>query len=466
MIKASKKFVNILCCMLSVAAFASVKAQERTGTTPQNFPAADPRRTSATVTTTTTAQSQETRGSATQTVTPNTGMARRGSRTRMGRRNTPSSRARAIPVAQRSSAPSVAYMNEPAQPEYLFGQAQVTVRGNEDPIIRLGIAQHGPTVVEFPAADNFYAVHPGGSFLITYDQSPSLANDHYLVFRAGRDFNVPPPDARRPLEPIASVSVQMQSGMFVTFVFYPVRDVARMAHRCVVMYSRDEIVAARRAAGLAVNLDGRSEPAAPPSASSLRVGNANGTGNAPTNAEAMQPPAPEQTATRLVLASGDATNSANERRKKSNRTPNFAKEAQRAIRSALAAPQRFTEWSEANHGLTVSALAPVEIDNRYRMTVIAVKNTTSNGLRLVAGQPDLDIETIDSSSRPVQIQQVTKLHTESSSLSDAIPAGAIAYYAIVYEMPTLGVQQRLRLSVAQIEAADAPASTGLTSAAR
>jgi hypothetical protein len=430
MLKVSKKFAGFLCCVMVMVTFVTAEAQETSGTA-----------------------------------------ARRGSvrRSRGARLRSPNSGARTTPAAPRTTAP-VAYVNEPAQPEYLSGQAQVRVRGNEDPIIRLGLAQHGPTIVEFPAADNFFAVHPGGSFLVTYDQSPSLANDHYLVFRAGRDFVAPPPDSRRPLEPIASVSVQMQSGMFVTFVFYPVRDVARMAHRCVVMYSRDEIVAARRAAGLAVNLDGRSEASAPPTNTSMRVGGATGAngGDSSTIATttASATPTPEPSAARLVLASGDSANAGSERRRNRNRTPNFTREAQRAIRSALAASQRFTEWSEASHGLTVSALAPVEIENRYRMTVIAVRNTTSSGLRLVAGQPDLDVETVDSGSRPVQIQQVTKLHTESSSLSDAIPAGATAYYAIIYEMPTLGVQQRLRLSVAQIEATDAPASTGVTAATR
>ena len=424
MIKVSKMFAGLLCCIMVLMTFVTAEAQETSGTA-----------------------------------------ARRGNvrRSRGARLRSPNTVARTTPAAPRTTAP-VTYVNEPAQPEYLSGQAQVRVRGNEDPIIRLGLAQHGPTIVEFPASDNFFAVHPGGSFLVTYDQSPSLANDHYLVFRAGRDFVAPPPDSRRPIEPIASVSVQMQSGMFVTFVFYPVRDVARMAHRCVVMYSREEIVAARRAAGLAVNLDGRSEPSAPPANTSTRVGGGDSSTTATTTASAT--PTPEPSAARLILASGDSTNAGSERRRNRSRTPNFTREAQRAIRSALAAPQRFTQWSEASHGLTVSALAPVEIENRYRLSVIAVRNTTTNGLRLVAGQPDLDVETVDSSSRPVQIQQVTKLHTESSSLSDAIPAGATAYYAIIYEMPVLGVQQRLRLSVAQIEAADAPASTEVTAASR
>src|SRR5215216_5551307 len=72
------------------------------------------------------------------------------------------------PTAPERVAP-VTVVPQPKPPDYLFGQAQVTVRGNEDPIIRLGLAQHGPIVVEFPASDNFFAVHPGGSNIVTYD---------------------------------------------------------------------------------------------------------------------------------------------------------------------------------------------------------------------------------------------------------------------------------------------------------
>ena len=80
----------------------------------------------------------------------------------------------------------VTLVNRAAEPEYLFGQAEVTVKGNQDPIIRLGLAQNGPAVVEFPASDNFFAVHPGSSNVVVVDESPTLATDHYLVFRAGR----------------------------------------------------------------------------------------------------------------------------------------------------------------------------------------------------------------------------------------------------------------------------------------
>ena len=91
------------------------------------------------------------------------------------------------------------------------------------------------------------------------------------------------------------------------------------------------------------------------------------------------------------------------------------------------------------------------------MTIVAVRNTTHAGLRLLPDQPDLDLETLDAASRIAQTRPVQKVHIETSSLAGAIPAGTTVYYAIVYESPVLDAQQRLRLSVAHREAADKPA---------
>src|SRR5207245_8155958 len=63
---------------------------------------------------------------------------------------------------------------------------------------------------------------------------------------------------------------QMRSGLVVTFLVYPVEDLAQNVHRCVLSYHRDDVVARRRAAGLPVNLDGgetTAQPAAPVSIS-------------------------------------------------------------------------------------------------------------------------------------------------------------------------------------------------------
>ena len=352
----------------------------------------------------------------------------------------------------------VTVVPQPARPEYLYGQAQVTVRGNEDPVIRLGLAQHGPTIVEFPASDNFFAVHPGGSQIVTYDESPTLATDHYLVFRAGSNFlNGVSEDGRSVAR--ASISVQMQSGLFVTFLFYPVSDVARMAHRCVVMYQRDEVITARRAAGLAVNLDGRNpQPSATPSSASRRIGANDSSGERAAGGNSTQQ------AAAVMLESGELVGSAaarpnSNRRRRENELP---RDAQRALREAIAAPTRFNRWSAPVQGLSISATQPVDLDDQRRITVVAVKNTTQSGLRVLAGGPDLDLQTLGDGGQVVQVRPITRLLVEGSTLGGTIPAGATIYYAIIYETPVLDAAQRVRLSVAQTSAADQPASTELS----
>lgn len=359
----------------------------------------------------------------------------------------------------------VTLVNRAAEPEYLFGQAEVTVKGNQDPIIRLGLAQNGPAVVEFPASDNFFAVHPGSSNVVVVDESPTLATDHYLVFRAGRDFVAPAPNSRRRPSPEATVSVQMQSGMFVTFMFYPVSSVAQMAHRCVVSYSREEVVAARRAVGLAVNLDGKDPQSLNPPATSKRIAE-----NTTQPVETSQPQiANPSTGTQkqvrdearasVVLSGSDPAQTTRNRKKRA--AMDIAAEAERALHTALAAPTKFTHWSETVHGLSLAALSPTEINERQRLLVVAIKNTGSTGLRLVAGQPDLDVVTLDERGQPIQMQSITKLFARSTAPGDAIPAGTTVYYAVVYEPPVLGAAQRLRVSVAQDAAADEPAVSSL-----
>ena len=249
--------------------------------------------------------------------------------------------------AQERVAP-VTVVPQPKPPEYLFGQARVKVRGNEDPVIRLGLAQHGPVVVEFPASDNFFAVHPGGSNVVTYDESPTLATDHYLVFRAGGGF-LTGAEAEGRSEARASISVQMQSGMFVTFLFYPVRDVARMAHRCVVSYSRDEIVAARREAGLAVNLDGRTLPPQPDTqqTGSRRIGTGAVANESPSRDETGAGVAGQNVA--VTLESGELIAGGSRPSKKRLKADDMPKEAKRALREAVAMPARFNRWSTPAH---------------------------------------------------------------------------------------------------------------------
>ena len=74
------------------------------------------------------------------------------------------------------------------QAEYLSGEANVTVKGNQNPIIRLGLAQNGVNIVEFPASDSFFMIHPGNSDLVSFDQDTARLSKRSLVLRPGAAF--------------------------------------------------------------------------------------------------------------------------------------------------------------------------------------------------------------------------------------------------------------------------------------
>src|ERR1041385_3450405 len=82
-------------------------------------------------------------------------------------------------------------------PEYLSGEASISVAASSNPLLRIGMAQNGVTLIEFPAGDQFFAVHAGNSDLVTVEKSPTLKRDHHLVLRAGSGFVVPHGGARR-----------------------------------------------------------------------------------------------------------------------------------------------------------------------------------------------------------------------------------------------------------------------------
>ncbi len=81
-----------------------------------------------------------------------------------------------------------------------------------------------------------------------------------------------------------------------------------------------------------------------------------------------------------------------------------------------------------------------------------------DALRLLDEMPELQIQTLDKSGNSLQIERLERKYTETTSLAGAIPAGATVYYAVVYENPILGANQKLRISAAHDRAADAPAT--------
>jgi hypothetical protein len=361
-----------------------------------------------------------------------------------------------------SSASPPVTLATPPPADFLSGEANIAVSGNQNPVIRLGLSPNGATIVEFPAADKLFNIIPGNSNLVTVEESPTKETDRFIIVRPGDGFASPATMANARRAPATSVIVQMQSGLVLTFLFYPVQQLAEQAHRVVVTYDRNEVIAARRAAGLAVNLDIAEGDR--PRTSSVRI-----TSSQARAAAAVDDTAPAGApATRKPLRVADTAeiDTTEPPAKPEDRTDDPARAASLALTEATRSPKSFKKWGDPVHGLSLATSPVQEVGKRSQLVIVAVRNTKNVDARIVAGQPEIYLDTVDGKGRPLQIEVVKKLATESTVKDDLIPAGATRYYAVVYETPILGARQRLRVIVGKTAAADEPATASLNSSKR
>jgi hypothetical protein len=318
---------------------------------------------------------------------------------------------------------------ERAPADYLSGEANVSVNANQNPIIKLGLSPNGATIIEFPASDKLFNIIPGNSNLVTVEESPTRDTDRFIIVRPGEGFGSPATMVQMRRAPVSSVIVQMTSGMVITFLFYPVPQLAEQAHRVVVAYDRNQVVATRRAAGLAVNLDSAMEDKTR-STASLRV---TASPNAETPESKSQPAEQPQKKNDLYRVAGEA------------------------LSEAIRTPESFKKWGDSTNGLSISTWPVRELDERSQMAVIAVRNSKDAPARVIPGQPEVHVQTGADNKRIVNVDSIRKLASQTTAIDGLIPAKGIAYYAIIYEAPILGARQRLRVAVGKTTAADEPA---------
>ena len=124
--------------------------------------------------------------------------------------------------------PAVTVVNTP-QPDFLSGEASVTVNPKQPTVIRLGLAQNAVSIVEFPASDGIYYIHEGNPKLASVFQSPTKETDRSITIYPGEGL-VPSKDGST----AAAISLQMRSGLVLILELVPVSDIKRNAHRCVI----------------------------------------------------------------------------------------------------------------------------------------------------------------------------------------------------------------------------------------
>jgi hypothetical protein len=297
-------------------------------------------------------------------------------------------------------------------PEYLSGEASISVAASSNPLLRIGMAQNGVTLIEFPASDKFFAVHAGNSDLVTVEKSPTLKRDHHLVLRAGSGFLLPNKPARglQAIAPATTIIAQMDSGIAITFLIYPVALLKQQAHRVVISYNTEEVVHTRRSVGLATNLTGiqpnpelpavAAKPVIKPEPEPIQI--------KPMEPANVQPPPPD-----------------------------YREPAEAALRDAFKNPKWFRHWTTERHGLRICVLPTRDLNDTTRLVVFAVRNVGPETLRIISGYPDLYIETLNEQGRAVEAgTRVPRLHLSSSSTGGAIPARTTRYFALVYEVPS------------------------------
>jgi hypothetical protein len=340
------------------------------------------------------------------------------------------------------------------QADYLTGEASVSVNPKQPTVVRLGLAQNATALVEFPLVDQIYYIHEGNPKLVTVFQSPTKETDRVITLYPGEGFL--PAAAPGQKELSVTITMQMKSGLVIVLEIVPAPGIGQNAHRCVLNYNIAEVIAARRAAGLKVNLGDETpvEQKTQTRAVSTFVGN-----NQTINADLTSVNSANSSVSVVEITSGGVINESDKRKRKT------CAELSRLVNKKLAeaiktSKEKFTIWSPAVEGLSLSTAKIIEIDPLQRLLIIAVKNEAGEPLRLLEEMPELNIQTVDKTGNSLQIERLTKKYTETTALQGAIPAGATVYYAVVYENPVLGANQKLLVSVAHDRAADTPVVAG------
>lgn len=374
------------------------------------------------------------------------------------------------PIVATAPTPTLAPASQ-ASSDFFVGEAKVDVTKDET-VVRLAMAQHGSVLIELPANDGPRYIIPGDPEMATVDEKALERNKRAIVVRPGSLF-VTPSLSRKARTPAATVTAQMRSGLVVTFLFYPVEDLAQNVHRCVLTYNRDEVVARRRAAGLPVNLDTnttqerRSETGQSTAPTSISVESDEGKSETdpakPANATQVDQPTKAKNADTQKAVVAPLVTPVPATTETAGRDPNprMTTATQEALARAIKKPKQFKKWTKAVHGLSVAVLDQVESKDDFRVAIVAVRNSGSDGLKITPGSPDLSLEMFDDQRKPVNVQSVKRLCVETSNTADLIAAGATVYYAIAYAPPVLGVHQYLKIAVSQTSAADEPVSLTL-----
>src|SRR5207237_8511435 len=140
--------------------------------------------------------------------------------------------------------------------------------------------------------------------------------------------------------------------------------------------------ASRRAAGLAVNLDGREPEPVKRDTGTVRFGDYGGADGQPDGN--AQPVLSGKKASVLIAdVNSDHDDERARSWKVSEKKQKISEVANRALKDAIKSPSKVGEFSKSNHGLSLAVAPAVDLDAQTRLVVIAVRNNSPATLRIV-----------------------------------------------------------------------------------
>ncbi len=342
-----------------------------------------------------------------------------------------------------------------ASPDRYSGSARVTVNPKQPTVIRLGLAQNAVSIVEFPASDGMYYIHEGNPKLASVFQSPTKETDRSITIYPGESF-LPSRDGSAS----TAISLQMRSGLVLILELVPVNELRKNAHRCVITYDREAVIAARRTAGLAYDLGGEGNASAP--LNSRAVSKLVGPAPTPGPVLAEKPPDTDRPISTAHVGFGNSRNTRSKGSNKKKTEDEISALANKRLAEAIREPKKHLGvWSKPQHGLELAVSRITELDPESRLVVVAIRNITASNLRLVPGSPELQVQTADANGNSIQTTRLDIRYVEATTLEGLVQPGSTVYFALVYKAPILGTNQNVRVLVAHREAADAPVTSTL-----
>lgn len=325
---------------------------------------------------------------------------------------------------------------EAAQEKIWSGNSVVALKANDNPVINVFVARGGSVLVELPAKDRIFAIHqppPDPEFLVLQD-SPTRERDRSFLFRPGKDFFVDLPGKRR--GPVATIGVQMRSGIYIVFQAFPVEDLGLNAHRVVVRYDPVAVAQERSAEGLETNLGTTKEEPRSSASSSVYV----------EDARAARPDAAAELQAKRLR---DYAVAAGSELQRFSSIP--------VQRDAKQFPGLGSFGKEAA-GLRVAAAEVKQLEGGARVAVVAVSNRGSEDVKIAPVQPSLVVETEGGNKFKQFRQEVKSLYVETNAKGGVVPARSTVFFVIVYESPgAMSSGQYLRAFVTSEKAVNKPA---------